>query len=266
MNFFIIRLTLFLFFLSFSALNYAEELPLHPEYLTQPLDEYCVYEYLKDLPYPLLKKMQRAGKKALYWEAILNKTNDTVVSQITPKPNSLEEFIHYPEEDIYDQETLSQYYYHTHRSQEHGHFHLFHKKDNPNKESCSLMTYHLFAVSMNEQAEPIKLFTTNNWVTGEECYLSYEEIISGVNNFCISHANPSWPTNQWINCITQLFYPQIVTLIGEKQEILNNKISKQGNEILEDKQLEIVTEIPVSIEVQLNAIELALKNYKSPPS
>ena len=58
---------------------------------------------------------------------VLKKGGLNIVGEVLRDQGPFYEMDHYPKDDVYDRETVSQYYYHAHREEhpEHGHFHLF---------------------------------------------------------------------------------------------------------------------------------------------
>ena len=66
-----------------------------------------------------------AQDQIVFWEKILDKTNTDVVKELLTDDASIKKWEHYPQGDIFDFQTRSQYYYHSHREGEYGHFHTF---------------------------------------------------------------------------------------------------------------------------------------------
>ena len=132
------------------------------------------------------------------------------------------------EGEIYDPESHSQYFYHAHRSNEHGHFHTFQREQGmpagcwPAAQSDAAFmkqrndkVSHLIAISMNSAGRPCALFTTNRWVTADNWYAA-EDVIMMLDRFEMDLAWPSWPTNIWLTAMLRLFRPQILTLVRER--------------------------------------------------
>ena len=139
------------------------------------------------------------------------------------------EWDHYPTGDVYDHLTHAQFYYQAHpqelRSGEDGHFHTFLRANGipDGIRPVALPDYeqpadtnddlsHLIAVSMEPSGLPIRLFSTNRWVTGET-WCRDDDVCKLIDLFDIDHAQPSWPVNRWIAVMLKLFHPQIVELI-----------------------------------------------------
>jgi hypothetical protein len=180
---------------------------------------------------------------------------------------------HYPEEDVFDADTHSQYYYHAHREGvgEHGHFHTFLRQSGmptgivpvpytgeeqwpEGKDALS----HLIAISMDAYGFPIGLFATNRWVTAEAWYRA-EDIICMLDRFNIDHAWPSWPVNIWISNMMVLFRPQIETLLYQRDEAVATWAQGQpGLDVYEDRALEVTGYLKISVDAQISAVHAAL--------
>ncbi len=80
---------------------------------------------LKKLSREQLQTMAIAGMQVLECYRVLQKSNSNVVAEVLRGQGEFYELDHYPKGDVYDSETHSQFYYHSHREGEHGHFHTF---------------------------------------------------------------------------------------------------------------------------------------------
>lgn len=170
-----------------------------------------------------LKEMLEAGEAMLYWQKVLEAMGSNVVLELIKTESVFYESDHYPKGDVKDFETGSQYYYHAHRKEEHGHFHTFISQDGRYS--------HLVAIGMNNGGEPTKLFTTSQKITGEN-WRKADELVSLLPHFGISHSMPSYPTNQWISHAIKFYRPQIELLLRQRDLILNEKPEEQDKEIL----------------------------------
>lgn len=176
-----------------------------------------------------LETMRDAGDRVLECLRVLKLTDDNIVGELIKNEATFYEWNHYPDGDVYDPVSHSQYYYHAHpqeeRSGEHGHFHTFLRpKGMPGtikpapvddyeapKDPDDALS-HLVAISMNPAGLPIKLFVTNRWVTGEVWYIA-QDVCRMLDYFAIDHTQPSWPVNMWVSAMVQLFDPQIRALV-----------------------------------------------------
>ena len=229
-----------------------------------------------ELPRDELEAMLEAGERVLETKRVLNNTSDNVVGELLRESTTFYEWNHYPDGDVFDPRSNSQYYYHAHpkdeRPGEHGHFHTFLRPKGmpsdiapapvpnyqaPEGENDALS--HLVAISCDKQGEPIKLFTTNRWVTGEVWYKA-GDVIRMLDYFQIDHVRPSWAVNIWVTSILILFRPQIRALIQERDHVVDSWAAENDSaDVYEDRDLEVAAECAVSVEDQIAAIRAALK-------
>ncbi len=184
---------------------------------------------LADLPTERLEDMAAAGAEVLEVYRLLRKSGDNVVGEVLRGQGEFYEWDHFPKGDVYDPETHSQYYYHAHpaelRGGEHGHFHTFLRPkgmpstiapaplaDYAPPEGDNDALSHLIAISMDQYGYPIRLFSTNRWVTGEVWYAA-DDVIAMLDHFHMDLAYPSLPANIWITAMLRLFRPDIEELV-----------------------------------------------------
>jgi len=230
---------------------------------------------LKDLARDELEGMLAAGEEVLECYRILQKTGDNVVGEVLRGEGTFYEWNHYPTGDVYDNETHSQYFYHTHppeeRGGEHGHFHTFLRAKGMPR-GCTPAPYdgevawpsgddalsHLVAISMDRKGFPVALFTTNRWVTGETWYPA-ADVQRMLAHFDIDHARPSWPVNRWVTAMLRLFRPTILELIERRDatvEAWRRKHPKRDT--YEDRDLELTSQSRISVEKQIAGVRAAL--------
>ncbi len=233
---------------------------------------------LSSLPLVQLQAMQRAGLEILECYRVLQKSEMNIVGEVLRdtlnKGETFYEFNHYPEDDVYDRESHAQYYYHAHRGEvgEHGHFHCFLRpKGMP--AGVAPIAYpatdqwpqgdealsHLVAIAMDGYGYPTGLFTTNRWVTAEAWYPA-EQVIRMLDRFVIDHAFPSWPVNRWISAMFVLYRPHIEALLKQRDETFWTwAAAHPGEDVFEDRMLDITSQIDISVEDTLSRIEQEIK-------
>jgi hypothetical protein len=215
------------------------------------------------LPRAQLEAMRAAGREILECRRVLQKGGLNLVGEVLRGQGKFYEHNHYPENDVYDAESHAQYYYHAHRglAGEHGHFHTFLRRrgmpaqaaplDVPHAEpwpSGDEALAHLIAVSMDVYGEPIGLFAPNRWVAGDTWYPA-GDVIAMLERFRIDHAWPSWPLNRWLGAMFVLFRPHIEALLAERDRVVAAwRPSLAGEDVLERRDLEILAQLPVSVE------------------
>lgn len=238
----------------------------------------------KSLSHSRLQKMTRAGQQILECYRLLGKTDANVVGEVLKGQGEFFEWDHYPSGDVFDHETHAQYYYHAHPPEdraekfgaEHGHFHTFLRpkgmprnikpvkvSDFKKPEGDNDALTHFVGIAMNQTGFPIRLFTTNRWVTGETWYTS-KSVIYLLDRFSMDLAYPSLPVNIWITAMVQLFRPTIETLLLERDIVIREWQSKfPKKNVYEDRKLEITSFQTISVEDQIKAVGTALKKAKA---
>jgi hypothetical protein len=222
-----------------------------------------------------LEEMRHAGERICECYRVLAKTGDNMVGELLKGVGTFYEWNHYPDGDVYDHDSHSQYYYHAHpadeRPGEHGHFHVFLRPKGmpPDIGPADVPDYeppadpedalsHLVAISMDAKGFPIKLFTTNRWVTGEVWYAG-EDVCRLLPYFDIDHAQPSWPVNVWITNMVILFRPQIRRLIEARDDVVAKWARRHpSRNVFEDRELEVAAELTIDVDRQLAAVRDAL--------
>jgi len=195
---------------------------------------------------------------------------------------------HYPEGEVYDPASHVQYFYHRHAGpagsrtaerSEHGHFHLFLRGEGipagitplllpelavanapvprqsaPLKRGGRDEVCHLAAIAVDDRGEPIRLFTTNRWVTGETWYRA-EDAIRMLDRFRIDGDQPSALLNRWISGLLRLFQPEIATLLRQRDKAIAEQRWRWRGNVLEDPRLEIASSVEIDLDSRLAAIE-----------
>ena len=117
---------------------------------------------------------------------------------------------------------------------------------------------HLVAIGMDDYGEPIGLFTVNRWVCGDTWY-SAADVIRMAMSFRIDHAFPSWPVNRWLTAMLALYLPQIEWLLQARDAAVAAWAKRHpGRDVFEDRTLEITSELPLSIDEQIAALDALL--------
>jgi hypothetical protein len=195
---------------------------------------------------------------------------------------------HYPEGEVYDPQSHAQFFYHRHSAPtkkrpaqpaEHGHFHLFLRGEGmpagitpllmpelavanapvprqsaPLKLGRSDKVCHLVALAVDADGAPLRLFTTNRWVTGETWYRA-DDVIRMLDRFRLQSERSSALLNRWIGALVRLFQPEIARLLHDRdQAILEQRWRWRGN-VLEDPRLEITSSVEIDLDARLSAVE-----------
>lgn len=220
-----------------------------------------------------LLAMQAAGQEILNCYRVLAKAERNIVGEVLRGEAEFTELNHYPDADVFDRDTQSQYYYHAHRGLdgEHGHFHTFirppgmpegmlpisYTPSEPWPEGSAALS-HLIGISMDAWGFPIGLFTTNRWVTDEAWYRA-DDVMSLLERFEVDHAAPSWPVNRWISAMFVLFRPQMRTLLQERDVVVAAWVAQHPDaDVFEDRALEITSAVRISVPEQIAVVAAML--------
>ncbi|MHA1544119.1 MAG: DUF6969 family protein, partial [Alphaproteobacteria bacterium] len=207
--------------------------------------------------------MHEAGAEVLECFRVLARAKSNTVAEVLRNQGEFLQWDHFPKGDVVDWETHSQYYYHAHtkegRPGEHGHFHTFMRYKGmskklkpmaleiPQEDNDDRIGSHLIGISMDKKGFPIKLFTTNRWITDETWY-TCEDVISMLDDFEIDHTYPSWATNRWLTGMVRLFRAQIEDLILKRDKKIKMWQKKHpGKDVFEDRDLEVLSQCKVSV-------------------
>jgi hypothetical protein len=223
-----------------------------------------------------LRDMAAAGRLVAECQAVLARTGDNIVGEVLRNQGTFYEWNHFPAGDVYDRQTHAQFYYHAHpqsdRTGEHGHFHTFLRANgmpsgiepapladfSPPQNRNDVLS-HLVAISMDRRGVPIRLFTTNRWVTAETWFKA-TDVRRLLERFEIGHAQPSWPTNRWIGAMVRLFRPEIEELLDQRDRgIATWQEEHRPDNVYEDRRLEVTSYLDVSVDDQVRAVAAALK-------
>lgn len=240
-----------------------------------------------DLPDTRLEAMRTAAEEIRQCQEVLAKSGDTVLSELLRPDSQPQLWRHYPQGDIFDGETHAQYFFHAHAPTErsvaeYGHIHCFLRPfgmppgvrpwpgQRPPAEANDALC-HLVGISLDAHSVPFRLFTTNRWVTGETWYPA-DDVIAMLDRFTIGHARPSWPANRWVSALTRLFRPQIEALLYTRDALILARRHAGGNpaeldqQTFEDRTLELMSQVPITLEAQEHALRAALRNRPTPDS
>jgi Domain of unknown function (DUF6969) len=203
-----------------------------------------------------------------------------ILSTFAADLDAFVEWQHYPAGEVYDPQSHAQFFYHTHSAaqrsaREHGHFHTFLRAEGmplgvaplvlpeiaianalrPPPQAAPLKyggrdeVSHLVAVALNGRGEPIRLFTTNRWVTGETWYRG-DDVIKMLNRFTLGAAACPVLLNRWVTSIVALFRPQIASLLRLRDETVMGWRRRRRTNVFEDPRLEITSSFDVDLDTQ----------------
>ena len=176
---------------------------------------------------------------------------------------------HYPEDDAIDEASGYQWFYHSHApedrpgAKEHGHFHLFARRQlwarrlqskaekafstltgNPDQR---VETRHLLAIGMDAKGVPINLFTVNSWVTGD-LMLSAPgtERLLGALRLDTGHPD----IDAVLESVVALCLPEIRQLLAARDSALSTRPARG---VLAERGLEILSAVAIDLDRKLAA-------------
>ena len=222
-----------------------------------------------------LECVAEAAAEAVNCIRVLEKSGSNLVAEALGGRDFVE-YEHYPPDDVYDPETHAQYYFHAHPQtrgdwNDYGHFHTFLRPRGmpeavrlmplagaPQAEGDNEALCHLIAISMNREGRPVRLFTTNRWVTAETWYQA-DDVIAMLDRFVVDLSRPSWPLSRWLSAMFVLFRQDIEILIRERDTAIVRWLRDHPNgDVFEDRKLEVTSGKTIDLDQRLAEIRVQL--------
>jgi hypothetical protein len=246
-----------------------------------------------------LEALAGHGRAIVAARAALEAAAGGLLGAATGGAATLEDWRHYPDGDVHDAVSHAQYFYHAHAPElggalpptgaEHGHFHTFMRQGglspgvhplvmpelaiagNPAAPSEAAPSApapagdpdeawtHLVAIALDDRGRPLRLFTTNRWVTGETWYAA-ADVAAASARFAIGPGRVASPLDRWITALIGFYRPLIGRLLAERDAaVMGFRFRRRGKvHVLEDRRLEIASEAPLDIDGDLRRVEAAL--------
>lgn len=160
---------------------------------------------------------------------------------------------HYPRRDASDPAIDFCYYYHSHAlpggEQEHGHFHLFARADG---RSAPALT-HLIGIGMSPTGLPVRAFTTNRWVTGEQ-WQSAAAVIGSLGRFQVTSPTRLHAVHRWLAALLKLFGPQLRELVRERDRRCERALAARPR-LLDDRRTYLLSQRPLNLLRELASLD-----------
>lgn len=165
-------------------------------------------------------------------------------------------FRHYPEEDVWDEASRAQFYFHAHdsgtRAAEAGHIHCFHR---PCGRHSAAAPHHLVAIVLDATGRPAGLFTTNRWVT-EEVFLPAPAARAVAARYAPSGGDVA---SRVVAGVFGLYRGEIMQLLTERDAALaERRRLRPDADPLEDQELEILSHRAIDLEATLSDLRRGL--------
>jgi hypothetical protein len=243
-----------------------------------------------------LEAMAAAGEEMLACRRALAGKGNSLVREMLDGAAAVSDWTHYPPGDVYDPVTHAQYFYHAHPpaergAREDGHFHTFLRPrgmppgtrplvlpelaiadapaapadpvtppaPQPDQGADNDEPSHLVAIAVDGDGNPVRLFTTNRWVTGETWY-GAADVMAMLDRFAIGLERPSQPLNRWLGAMFRLFKPQMRALIQARDDALMSWRRRHRGKVhvFEDRRLEVTSALDIDVGEQIREVALAL--------
>jgi hypothetical protein len=232
-----------------------------------------------------IEQMTSAAAVIHYCRRELAGRHTNLLRELLAGSGAIAEWRHYPEGEVYDPNSHSQFFFHAHPGKgqtatERGHFHTFLRAEGmpigvaplllpefavpdvptlppqapPLKRGTRDEVSHLIAVAVDFRGEPVRLFTTNRWVTGETWY-PVGDVIQMLDRFEIAEQQPAGLLNRWVSAMIQLFRPQISSLLHARDQNVMSWRRRHRTQVFEDPLLEVTSSLDIDLDAQLAFLE-----------
>ncbi len=157
-----------------------------------------------------------------------------------------------------DRPHVLHHYYHSHpvsgaRDDEHGHYHLFAQLGTGDDNAPQYT--HIVAIGVDARGLPLRLFTTNRWVTGER-WLPADTVMAHAERIVAEGPSGNDPTERWLHAQLGIFAPQIAALLHHRDARIDaRRRGRHRPGILDDRRMHVISQCSVSVEHQLSAFD-----------
>lgn len=178
---------------------------------------------------------------------------------------TVEPLRHYPDGDVYDFASHSQFYFHRHRDGEHGHIHLFLRPLGMPVGCTPLVAVdgadspcHLIAVGLSPHGFACEFFTTNRWVTGESWYAA-DAVARMLPCFHVDANSPGGRVGRWLTALVRLYQPLIMTLVHRRDDAVAAWGQIHPGDALNDAALEVTSHAAINVGLWRQGVAEALR-------
>lgn len=187
----------------------------------------------------------RARQEIAFCESVLAKGGLSVLTELLRDAERIAVWDHYPPGDVHDPASGAQWFYHCHPAQEgaaeHGHFHCFLRP-----EGSDGPIHHLIALGVDPHGRPVRLFTVNQWVVGDD-WLDAQATIALLPRFDVQMPRPSYLVNRWLTAMLAAHESEIETLVRERDRVLADHRPPEGIAVREDRNLEVPSQLDLQV-------------------
>jgi hypothetical protein len=150
------------------------------------------------------------------------------------------------------------FFYHAHAMPgavraEHGHFHVFAQLGKDDRQTPQYA--HLLGIAVDARGLPLRLFTTNRWVT-DETWLPAASVLEIVRQVLRTKSPAEANIELWLRAQLGVFLPQIAELLQHRDyRLAAREQAGRRPGLLEDRRLQVLSQCMVSVEQQLSAFD-----------
>jgi len=107
---------------------------------------------------------------------------------------------------------------------------------------------HLIAITLDAAGQPIALFTTNRWVTGETWYRA-PDVVRMLDAFAFTAELSEEPVNRWLSALLVFYRNEIEQLIHARDEaVMDWRRRRRGRvHVFDDRRLEVTSSLPIDL-------------------
>ena len=119
---------------------------------------------------------------------------------------------------------------------------------------------HLVAIAMDARGKPLRFFTTNRWVTGENWYAA-TDIAALLDRFAIAPAGTAPLVSGWVTALIGLYKPDLAELLAKRDAAVMDwrRRRRAKVHVFEDRRLEITSTLDIDLERQIALVAAALR-------
>ena len=186
----------------------------------------------------------------------LARSGRSVIHEVLGAHAAAQPWVQYPTPMVEHPRTGAGYFFHTHgpsrsHPDERGHFHVFVR-------SLEARHSHLLAIAVDPYGMPIRLLTTNRWVTAET-WSPAETLLVDAEEFALVTPNSDAALDRWVTHCVRLFQPQLKWVVYRRDTRLRTlSAGRDFERVLEDRRIEILSECRISVGEQMTALQAAL--------
>jgi hypothetical protein len=183
---------------------------------------------------------------------VMSRAGRSVVNDILGSAAIAQPWEQYPQPMVEDAHIGVGYFYHSHglslsHLDERGHFHVFVR-------GVDAAYSHLAGIAVDVRGMPVRLFTTNRWVTDER-WMTAERLLKWAKPYSHHSEGSGSAVTLWVMHCVHLFYPQLEWLLHRRDERLDSlTTSRCSATVFKDRRIEILSECEVSFRRQIGAL------------